>query len=268
MNFHRAFQVPLRGQFRLATRDADFDGGYDKDSARKRLSRLRDRLAELQYLLYAENKHALLVVLQAMDAGGKDGTIRRVFSGVDPHGIRVTSFKSPSHEELEHDFLWRIHKAVPGRGEIAIHNRSHYEDVLVARVKNLVPRAVWSLRYDQINRFEQTLAETKVVILKFYLHVSKDEQKERLLARIHDSTKNWKFNPGDFEERAHWDDYMRAYDVVFNRCNAPWAPWFVIPANKKWFRDLAVASIVVGALESLRMKFPKPGIHLAKFKVR
>ena len=199
-----------------------------------------------------------------MDAGGKDGTIRNVFRGVDPHGIKVTSFKAPTHEELEHDFLWRIHRAVPQRGDIGVFNRSHYEDVLVARVRNLVPKEVWSRRFEQINRFEQTLAENGVVILKFFLHVSKAEQKERLEARLHDPKKNWKFNPADFEERRHWDDYQRAYAEAIHRCNAPWAPWFIVPADRKWLRNVVLSQVIVDTLEGLRMKFPKTTFDLSK----
>ena len=199
-----------------------------------------------------------------MDAGGKDGTIRHVMTGVNPQGCKVTSFKAPSDEEIDHDFLWRIHKAVPGKGEIGIFNRSHYEDVLIVRVHDLVPKSVWSKRYAQINAFEQNLATSNATILKFYLHISKDEQKERFQERIDRPEKNWKVNPADFEERKYWDDYTRAYEEMLKRCSTDVAPWFVIPSNKKWFRNFAVSQIIVEALEALDMKYPKPTCDVSK----
>ena len=225
------------------------------------------RLSELQYLLYAENKRALLIVLQAMDTGGKDGTIRHVMSRLNPSGCRVKSFKVPTEEELEHDFLWRVHQAVPPRGKFGIFNRSHYEDVIVVRVHGLKSRSVWEARYDQINAFERHLVENEVTILKFFLHISKEEQKKRIQERIKDPTKRWKLAPSDFEERKYWDEYQRAYEDALNRCSTKWAPWFIIPADKKWFRNLAVSQIMVEALESMRMKFPKPTFDPSKLKL-
>jgi PPK2 family polyphosphate:nucleotide phosphotransferase len=265
--FSERFLVKPGHKAKVHAIDPDSTAGFTKPVAERLLKESTEKLIRLQYLLYAENKHALLIIIQAMDAGGKDGTIRRVFAGVDPHGINVTSFKAPTFEELEHDFLWRIHKAVPMRGKIGVFNRSQYEDILVARVRTLVSKAVWSRRYKQINRFEQSLAESGVVILKFFLHISKDEQKERLEARLHDPKKNWKVNPADFEERKYWDDYMEAYEDAINRCNAEWAPWFIIPANKKWFRNLIVSEIITETLDGLKMKFPPPMYDLSKIKI-
>jgi PPK2 family polyphosphate:nucleotide phosphotransferase len=241
----------------------DTDGFKDKQAAEKALSKNIARLQKLQYLLYAENRRALLIVLQAMDAGGKDGTIRHVMSGLNPQGCVVTSFKAPTEEEREHDFLWRIHKQVPARGDIGIFNRSHYEDVLVARVRKLVPRSVWEKRYDQINAFEKTLAGNDVVILKFMLHISKEEQRRRLEERIENPRKRWKIAPSDFEDRKLWDEYQRAYEAALSRCNHAWAPWFVIPANRKWFRNLAVSEIIVDTLQSLDMKLPRPTVDFS-----
>jgi PPK2 family polyphosphate:nucleotide phosphotransferase len=226
------------------------------------------KMADLQYLKFAENKRALLIVLQAMDTGGKDGTIRHVMTGLNPAGVHVTSFKVPSAEEQAHDFLWRIHHAVPRLGDFGIFNRSHYEDVIVVRVHNLVPRSVWKDRYDQINAFERHLVENNVTILKFFLHISKAEQKARLQARIDDKTKNWKLSLGDFAERKHWDEYQEAYADAVSRCSTERAPWYIIPADKKWFRNLAVAQIMLETLESMKMKYPKPTIDPSTIKLR
>jgi PPK2 family polyphosphate:nucleotide phosphotransferase len=191
-----------------------------------------------------------------MDAGGKDGTIRHVMTGLNPQACRVTSFKVPSEEEADHDFLWRIHKAVPRLGEIGIFNRSHYEDVLVARVHELAPKEVWSGRYDQINDFEKILFRNQTIILKFFLYISKEEQAKRLLARIDDPQKNWKVSPADLREREYWDDYMKAYEDALERCSTRWAPWYVIPADKKWFRNLAVSEVIVDRIERLKLNYP------------
>lgn len=225
------------------------------------------RLDELQYRMYAERKHALLVVLQGIDAAGKDGTIRHVMTGFNPQGCRVTPFKVPTPEEAAHDFLWRVHKAVPGLGDVAIFNRSHYEDVLIARVHKLVPKRVWARRYDDINRFERMLADSGVTIVKFFLHISKDEQRERFQARLDDTTKQWKISLADFAERKFWDDYTRAYEDALSRCSTDAAPWYVIPADKKWFRNLAVCEILVETLEGLNMRFPEPTIDISNITV-
>jgi PPK2 family polyphosphate:nucleotide phosphotransferase len=252
----------------LSDHDPDFTAGFKKKKeARKALRRNIRELADLQYVLWAEDRHALLIVLQGLDASGKDGTIRHVMSGVNPQGCTVTGFKVPSAEEADHDFLWRIHKAVPGKGEIGIFNRSHYEDVLVVRVHSLVPEAVWSQRYEQINAFEGILADNGVTILKFFLHISKAEQAERFQARIDDPRKHWKVNPRDLDERKLWDDYMTAYEDALSRCSTASAPWFVIPANRKWFRNLAISEILVETLDLLDMKLPEPVCDVSKLVV-
>ncbi|MBK8027885.1 MAG: polyphosphate kinase 2 family protein [Chloroflexi bacterium] len=232
--------------------------GLTREEARSREEQLEARLGELQEMLYAQGTQSLLVVLQAMDAGGKDGTIKRVFDAVNPQGVRVTSFKQPSAEELAHDFLWRIHPHVPPKGYIGIFNRRHYEDVLVVRVNHLVPREVWEKRYDQINAFERTLAENGTRILKFFLHISKDEQRERFQARLDDPSKHWKFSKGDLAVRGQWDDYMKAYEAVLTRCHTEYAPWIIVPANRKWYRDLVITEAIVQALEEMQVRYPDP----------
>ena len=241
----------------LADHDPDDTHGLTKPMADRQLEKHRAKLDQLQELLYAGKQHSLLIVLQAMDAGGKDGTIRHVMAGVNPQSCHVASFKAPTDLELGHDFLWRVHKVVPIKGTIGIFNRSHYEDVLIARVHKLVPKSVWSKRYAHINEFERLLADSDVKILKFFLHISKDEQKKRLEQRLADPNKRWKVSPADFEERKLWYQYMNAYEVALSKCSAEWAPWYVIPANQKWFRNCAISQIIVEALESLDMKYPK-----------
>jgi PPK2 family polyphosphate:nucleotide phosphotransferase len=231
-----------------------FDG--KKDDGERVLEKLRDRLRELQELLYAEGRHAILVVLQGMDTAGKDGTIRRVFDGVNPQGVRVASFKQPSADELDHDFLWRVHEKVPVRGEMVLFNRSHYEDVLVTRVHRLIQRSVWERRYREINEFERTLAEEGTTILKFFLHISRREQKRRLEERLDDPTKHWKFREADLLERRRWAAYQQAYQETLRRTSTPWAPWYVVPSDRKWFRDLVVCARIVRVLEGLGMRYP------------
>ena len=228
----------------------------DRASAELEFRKLRDELMLLKRRLYAEGKYKLLVVFQAMDAGGKDGTIRRVFRGVNPQGVGVRSFKIPNKRELAHDFLWRVHMAVPARGMIGVFNRSHYEDVLVVRVHNIVPESVWRPRYLQINNFEQLLAESGTTILKFYLHISSEEQRERFQDRIDDPEKNWKFSLEDLEKRKYWNLYMQAYEEMLSKTTSLWAPWYVIPANQKWYRNLAVTKVIVAALRRLDPQFP------------
>jgi PPK2 family polyphosphate:nucleotide phosphotransferase len=229
-----------------------------RKEADARLLELTQRLEVLQESLWAEHQRKVLIVLQGMDTSGKDGTISHVFEGVNPLGVRVVAFKAPSPEELDHDFLWRVHPKVPGNGEMVIFNRSHYEDVLVARVQKLVPPEVWRQRYDQINDFERLLAQTDTVILKFFLHISKDEQKERLQARLDDPQKRWKFRKGDLIDRAHWDEYQEAYEDALSRTSQKHAPWYVVPADKKWYRNLVVAEVLVKALEDLKIRVPEP----------
>lgn len=255
----------------------DFDTRYtadfkDKEDAAEMLARDVARLAELQDMLYAMNTYSLLVVIQAMDAAGKDGTIKHVMTGVNPQGCNVTSFKQPSVEELEHDFLWRINKAMPKRGMISIFNRSHYEEVLVTRVhpeyilgQNIpgidsvdkVDKKFWKKRFDIINDFERQASEAGTVIIKFFLHVSKEEQKKRFLSRIEEPEKNWKFSSGDVKERQNWDKYMEAYEEAIENTSTDYAPWYVIPADRKWFMRAAVGDIIVGTLEKLELGYPK-----------
>jgi len=243
-----------------------FDGG--KKDGQERLDELNNSLETLQELLYAEHKHRVLIVLQGMDTSGKDGVIRSVFDGVNPQGVRVASFKTPSSIELDHDYLWRVHAQTPGKGEMVIFNRSHYEDVLVVRVHSLVPETVWKKRFEQINAFERTLAEEGTAILKFYLHIDPEEQRERLLARIEDPTKQWKFNPGDLKERALWQEYEKAYEDVLELTSTDWAPWYIVPANKKWYRDIVIAETIVDTLKNLDMKYPAPAEGLDQYRTQ
>ena len=228
-----------------------------KREAGKRLEAIVGRLAEGQELLYAGHGPRLLIVLQGMDTSGKDGTIRHAMQGFNPQGTRVVSFKKPSQEELDHDFLWRVHAKVPARGETVVFNRSHYEDVLIVRVHDLVPKAVWKQRYQQIVDFERMLYESGTTILKFFLHISEDEQRKRLQARVDDPRKCWKFQHGDLEERKFWNDYVRAYQDALSKTSTECAPWYVVPANQKWYRNYVVASIVADALESLDLEYPE-----------
>jgi PPK2 family polyphosphate:nucleotide phosphotransferase len=252
----------------LADIDPDDTHGVEKGAALDAaLAKNVARIDELQYLMYAERRRALLVVLQGMDAAGKDGTIRHVMTGFNPQGCRVTAFKSPTPDESAHDFLWRVHAAIPGKGDVAIFNRSHYEDVLIVRVQELVPEHVWKQRYAQINEFERYLADTGVVIVKLFLHNSKDEQKQRLERRLADPTRQWKVALDDFAQRKRWKEYARAYEDAITKCNSKAAPWYVVPADKKWFRNLAVSQILVETLEGLEMRFPKPTVDLGRITV-
>jgi PPK2 family polyphosphate:nucleotide phosphotransferase len=267
MDFQKEFAVKPGTNVKLSKYDPDETFGHHKGpKLDEKMTKYLSKLDSLQYLMYAERKHALLVVFQAMDAGGKDGTIRHVMSGLNPQGCAVTSFKQPSAEELAHDFLWRIHKAMPQIGDIGIFNRSHYEDVLVARVHNLVPKEVWSARYGEINAFEELMCENRLTIVKFFLHISKEEQKKRFMERIDDVDKRWKISAADFAERKYWDDYVNAYEHAISRCSTSVAPWYIIPANKKWFRNLAVSRILVETLESFNMKIPKATVDIRDLK--
>jgi PPK2 family polyphosphate:nucleotide phosphotransferase len=232
--------------------------GVDKNELERELDELTERLDRLQRLLHAEGKRSLLVVLQGRDASGKDGTLRRVFGPLDPLGVTATSFKAPTEEELRHDFLWRIHRAVPGRGTIGVFNRSHYEDVLVVRVRKLAPESVWRPRYEQINLFERIVVENDTVVLKFVLHISREEQRERLLARLNDPEKYWKFNAGDLAERELWDDYTEAYREMLARTSTRAAPWYIVPADSKRVRDALVARTIVETLERMNPRWPGP----------
>jgi len=259
--------VPPGSKVKLADFDPEATHGVNKAAGVARLPKNLELLAELQYRLYAEGRRALLVVLQGIDAGGKDGTIRHVMSGLNPQGVDVTPFKVPEGQEKRHDYLWRVHQAVPEYGKIGIFNRSHYEDVLVVRVHDLVPKAVWSKRYQQINDFESMLVENHVRIVKFLLYISKEEQAKRFHERLDDKSKNWKFSPADINERKYWDDYLEAYTEMLRKCSTEAAPWYVIPANHKWFRNLAVSQILVDVLEGMDLKYPKPAAGLADVKV-
>lgn len=239
----------------LETRTTGSYAGDEKEGKALRRE-MTERLSELQELFHANGRHRLLLVLQATDTGGKDGTIRRVFRGVNPAGVRMAAFKAPTHPELARDYLWRVHAQVPKDGEIVIFNRSHYEDVLIVRVKNMVEHEVWERRYGHINDFEQLLADEGTTIVKVFLHISKEEQAERLQARLDDPTKRWKFNTGDLAERKLWDDYQQAYTDMLERTSQAHAPWYVVPADRKWYRDLVVSSILIRTLESLDLHYP------------
>ena len=252
----------------LATVDPGETEHYEKkkDVARE-LDKQRRRIQDLQERLYAENQQGLLIVLQAVDTGGKDGIIKHVFSGVNPQGCRVSSFKKPSAEEANHDFLWRYHKSVPARGRIGIFNRSHYEDVLVVRVKGIVSEDIWRERYDQINAFERNLSLSGITVLKFFLHISKDEQKRRLESRLDDPDKRWKFSSNDIKERAFWDAYQQAFEDALSNCSTEHAPWYVVPANKKWYRNLVVARTIADTLEAMDPRYPPAEEGLEKVTI-
>jgi PPK2 family polyphosphate:nucleotide phosphotransferase len=257
------FRVQPGDKVRLKEVDPGFtDHHKSRKGAADELEADRGKLLALQALLYADGRRSLLICLQGLDAAGKDGTISHILGAMNPQGCRVTGFRQPSIEEQAHDFLWRIHQATPGRGQVAIFNRSHYEDVLVVRVHKLVPHAVWSRRYDRINEFEKELVDGNTHILKFYLHISKKEQLKRFGDRLDDPMKQWKISESDYKEREYWGDYMAAYEEALSRCSTPHAPWFVIPSDHKWFRNLAIARIVVEHLEALDMKLPKPSVDL------
>ena len=252
---------------RLKDFDPDFHDGLDKEATREKALKLCQRIGELQELLNANARHAVLILLQGMDTSGKDGAAKRVLEFVNPAGVETANFKAPSAEDLAHDFLWRIHGRVPRYGNIGVFNRSHYEDVLIVRVMNLQPKSVWRARYDQINAFEKHLAENRVVLLKFFLHISKTEQAERLKTRLEDRRKNWKFETGDLAMRARWTQFQRAYEDALNRCSTPWAPWHIVPSDRKWYRDYVIARVVVEAMEKLNLKWPKPKEDLRRVRV-
>ncbi|RIK78573.1 MAG: polyphosphate kinase [Planctomycetota bacterium] len=254
---------PPRAPIKLADFDPRYvEGDLDKDAAEQQLRENTAALAELAYRLYAENRRAVLLVLQGLDTSGKDGTIRAVTTGVNPQSFQITSFKQPTVEELDHDFLWRIHRATPNRGHIGVFNRSHYEDVLVVRVHRLVPDDQWQARYKLINDFERLLVASGVRIVKCFLHISKKEQRERLEARLADPTKRWKFSRKDLDERKRWDDYQRAYEDALSRCNTEHAPWHIVPSDRKWYRNLVVSTLLRRALEEMNPQFPpeEPGL--------
>jgi PPK2 family polyphosphate:nucleotide phosphotransferase len=263
VNYLERFKVQPGTTVKLKDIDPAFKDRHEShEQATEEITHYQQRLRELQELLYAGREHSLLICLQALDTGGKDGTINHVLGAMNPQGCRVAAFRQPSAEELAHDFLWRAHRAAPARGEVVIFNRSHYEDVLVVRVHDLVSKNIWSRRYDRINAFEKELAEHDTLILKFYLHISKEEQLKRFKDRLDDPTKHWKISESDYQERRLWDDYIAAYEDGLSRCSTDDAPWFIIPADHKWFRNLAVARVVVEYLEALNMKYPRPAVDL------
>ena len=259
--------IPPPGAFEIARYDAAYTGGMSKEQGQEEIVGLRQRINDLQDLLFADRRHAVLVLLQGIDTAGKDGTIKSVFEQVGPLGCSVANFGVPTEEELAHDYLWRYHLKAPERGHITIFNRSYYEAVLVERVKEIVPPKVWLTRYDDINAFESYLAAQGTVILKFYLHISKDEQRERLQERVDNPKKRWKFKHGDLEERKNWDRYMHAFEDMVTRCNSEVAPWHVVPADKKWYRDVVVARAIVARLESLELRYPQPEEDIEGIKV-
>ncbi|MDB6064696.1 MAG: Polyphosphate:AMP phosphotransferase [Pedosphaera sp.] len=260
--------IKITSKIRLRDFDPDYHEALEKEKTQPETTKLCLRIGELQELLYANGSHALILLFQGMDASGKDGSAKRVLEFVTPVGVQVASFKVPSAEEQAHDSLWRIHKAVPRYGNIGVFNRSQYEDVLVVRVLKLKPRAVWEARYGQINAFEKLLAENNVLLLKFFLHISKEEQAKRLQARICDPAKKWKFQMEDLKMREHWEAFQKAYEDAINRCSTSYAPWHVVPANHKWYRNHVVAQTTVRALDQLKMKWPKPKIDLSKIKIK
>jgi PPK2 family polyphosphate:nucleotide phosphotransferase len=267
MNLRNKLVVEPGTRVRLKDVDAAFHGDYaSADHAKDDLARNVARLAELQQKLYGEKKHALLVVLQGIDAAGKDGTCWHVMAAMNPQGTFVKGFKQPTEEERQHDFLWRVHPHAPGLGQVAVFNRSHYEDVLVVRVHELVPKSVWSQRYEQINAFETLLAAGGVTILKFFLYITPEEQLERFRQRLDDPARQWKISESDYKERAFWDQYVAAYEDMLEKCSTPHAPWYVIPSNHKWFRNLAVSQIIESALDDMKLTLPAPTVDLAEIR--
>lgn len=267
MDYRKKFRVHPGDKVKLSKLDPAYMGKHEsEDAAKEETERYLRKLAHQQAVLYAEHKHAILVVLQALDAGGKDGTIKHVFSSVNPQGVRVASFKQPTAPELAHDFLWRVHPHAPGHGEIVIFNRSHYEDVLVTRVHKLIHKAAWTDRYQRIRDFETLLVENKTTILKFFLYVSKEEQLARFAQRLDDPARNWKISEADYSERALWDDYVEAYEDAIEATSTPDAPWYVIPSNHKWFRNLAVSQIMADMMEELKLAFPPPSVNLSDIR--
>jgi len=267
MDYRKKLIVAPGEKIRLKDVDPAFRGRHETEAeAAQDLAENVARLTHLQYLLYAEKKHSLLIVVQGIDAAGKDGTCWHVITAMNPQGTTVTSFKQPTVEDLAHDFLWRIHPHVPGLGEVAVFNRSHYEDVLVVRVHDLVPENVWSKRYKEINQFERLLARKGTTILKFFLYISAEEQLERFRQRLDDPDRQWKISFSDYEERSFWDDYVKAYKAMLSQCSTDVAPWYVIPSNHKWFRNLAVSQIIAATLEDLKMTLPSPTVDIAQIR--
>jgi PPK2 family polyphosphate:nucleotide phosphotransferase len=267
-NYLKKLVVKPDSKIRLKHFDPAYHGKHESHkSALAEIQENLEKMDQLQYRMYAENKHSLLIVLQGLDAAGKDGVVRHVLIGMNPEGCVCSNFKQPTKEELAHDFLWRVHPHVPGKGTVTIFNRSHYEDVLVARVHQLVPEKVWSKRYDEINDFERLIVtENNTTILKFFLDISREEQLERFKKRLDDPDRQWKISDSDYKEREYWDDYVKAFEDVLNKTSTEHAPWFIIPSNHKWFRDLAISQIIVRQMEDLEMQLPKPTVNLAEIR--
>jgi len=267
MDFRKEFVVEPGAKVHLSKIDPSYKGKYENhDQAAPEIAKNLQRMDKLQYLLYADGSQSLLVVLQALDAAGKDGTVRHVFSGMNPQGTCVFGFKQPSKEELAHDFLWRVHMRTPAKGQVVVFNRSHYEDVLVVRVHNLVPQSVWSKRYDLINDFEKMLATNGTHVLKFYLHISPEEQLARFAQRLDDPARNWKISESDYSERKLWPQYVEAYEDAMALTSTKRAPWYVIPANHKWFRDAAISQIIADTMDELGLKLPPAQVDLADIR--
>jgi len=267
-NYQKKLAVKPGSKIRLKHFDPSYHGKHESHKAAlPEIEENRQKMDELQYLMYAEDKHSLLIVLQGLDAGGKDGVVRHVFTGMNPEGCMAVNFKEPTPKELAHDFLWRVHPHVPSKGSVVIFNRSHYEDVLVARVHGLVPEKIWSKRYDEINDFERLITtENNTTILKFFLHISKEEQLARFKKRLDDSARQWKISESDYKEREYWDEYTKAFEDVLTKTSTDHALWFIIPSNRKWFRDLAISQIIVQEMEAMEMQFPKPTVNLAEIR--
>ena len=263
MDYRKRFLIEPGSKVRLGKIDASFKDKHESHKmAMPEIQKHTERMADLQYLLYADGNQSLLVVLQALDAGGKDGVVRHVFTAMNPQGTKVIGFKQPSKEEAAHDFLWRSHQHAPARGEVVIFNRSHYEDVLVVRVHKLVPKEVWSERYDLINDFEKMLHQNSTTILKFYLHISPEEQLERFKQRLDDPKRHWKISEADYSERELWSDYIEAFEDAMEKTSTKYAPWYVIPSNHKWFRNLAISAIVADAMEEMDLKLPPTQVDI------
>jgi PPK2 family polyphosphate:nucleotide phosphotransferase len=258
----------ITSKIKLKHFNSSFHDGLDKEKTREETTRICQRIGELQQLLYANQSQSLILLFQGMDTSGKDGAGRRVLQFVTPAGVETANFKAPSSEERAHDYLWRVHKATPRYGNIGVFNRSHYEEVLVVRVMKMKPKEVWSMRYAQINEFEKFLTQNNIVLLKFFLHISKAEQAKRLESRLDDPAKNWKLELSDLNSREYWDDYQKAYEDVMNKCSTEYAPWHIVPADHKWYRDFVVAKTMAKALEDLHMKWPKAKEDLSKVKIK
>ena len=267
-NYRKKLIVKPESKIRLKHFDPGYHGNHEsRKSALPEIQTNLGKMDQLQYRMYAENKHSLLIVLQGLDAAGKDGVVRHVLTGLNPEGCVCSNFKEPTKEELAHDFLWRVHPHVPAKGTVAIFNRSHYEDVLIVRVHQLVPKKVWAKRYDEINDFERLIViENNTTILKFFLYISKEEQLDRFKRRLDDPDRQWKISDSDYKEREYWDDYVEAFEDVLNKTSTGHAPWFIIPSDHKWFRDLAISQIIVRQMEDLDMQLPKPTVNIGEIR--